>query len=429
MKFHSSLSCKSTGNLFSGHKQKSRFGPIRTNMDVDETVRNSDIDISIRTEELQCTVSTCIEDKDINKLQCGQCKRKVHYKCSRLPAYQLQRYLVASLGQFYSKFLCQNCVNVPDSILKEMTISDNVVSLENEITMQKEKIEAYEKELSELRNIVATKQGLEQATSKKRKIGERSNSSDKISHKDNIDNNNEPKEPNHNSQTIQELNQMFEARFEKIETKMIEIIQKVLPTSTQDNSKNPIQSYANAARPDTPVNNDFRNLIIAAKNEERIEERDKKVRENNIIIHGCIENDSDDQDKTFVHDMLKEISVGIVNTKSITRVGKADSGKTRPIKVSFSNIDEKIKVMSNLRFLKGKETYNKVSITEDYTISERKMIKDYVERAKQQNRELGDEAKSIVVVRGSPKNGLYLKEIMKEKRAVTLKDTAQTNQQ
>ena len=85
--------------------------------------------------------------------------------------------------------------------------------------------------------------------------------------------------------------------------------------------------------------------------------------------------------------------------------------------------------MSNLRFLKGKETYNKVSITEDYTISERKMIKDYVERAKQQNRELGDEAKSIVVVRGSPKNGLYLKEIMKEKRAVTLKDTAQTNQQ
>ena len=396
-------------------------------MDVDETVRSSDIDISIGTMELQCTVSTCIEDKDINKLQCGQCKRKVHYKCSRLSAYQLQRYLVASLGQYYNKFLCQNCVNVPDSILKEMTISDNVISLENEITMQKEKIEAYEKELNELRNIVATKQGIEQATSKKRKIGERSNSSDKIS-QDNI-NNNEPKEPNQNSQNIQELNRMFEERFEKIETKMIEIIQKVLPTSTQDNSKNPIQSYANAARPDTPANNDFRNLIIAAKNEERIEERDKKVRENNIIIHGCIEKDSDDQDKTFVQDMLKEISVGIVKTKSITRVGKTDSGKARPIKVSFNNIDEKIKVMSNLRFLKGKDTYNKVSITEDYTISERNMIRDYVERAKQQNRELGDEAKSIVVVRGSPKNGLYLKEIMKEKRAVTLKDTAQTNQQ
>jgi len=396
-------------------------------MDVDETVRSSDIDISIGTMELQCTVSTCIEDKDINKLQCGQCKRKVHYKCSRLPAYQLQRYLVASLGQYYSKFLCQNCVNVPDSILKEMTISDNVISLENEITMQKEKIEAYEKELNELRNIVATKQGIEQATSKKRKIGERSNSSDKIS-QDNI-NNNELKEPNQNSQNIQELNRMFEERFEKIETKMIEIIQKVLPTSTQDNSKNPIQSYANAARPDTPANNDFRNLIIAAKNEERIEERDKKVRENNIIIHGCIEKDSDDQDKTFVQDMLKEISVGIVNTKSITRVGKTDSGKSRPIKVSFNNIDEKIKVMSNLRFLKGKDTYNKVSITEDYTISERNMIRDYVERAKQQNRELGDEAKSIIVVRGSPKNGLYLKEIMKEKRAVTPKDTAQTNQQ
>ena len=76
---------------------------------------------------------------------------------------------------------------------------------------------------------------------------------------------------------------MFEARFEKIETKMIDIIQKSLPPNTQDNTKNTIPSYANAARPDNPVNTDFRNLVIAAKNEERIEERDKKLRENNII--------------------------------------------------------------------------------------------------------------------------------------------------
>ena len=62
--------------------------------------------------------------------------------------------------------------------------------------------------------------------------------------------------------------------------------------------------------------------------------------------------------------------------------------------------------MSNLKFLKGKEAYNKISITEDYTISERKMIKDFVETAKKRNKELGVEAKSIIVVRGSPKNGL-----------------------
>ena len=57
------------------------------------------------------------------------------------------------------------------------------------------------------------------------------------------------------------------------------------------------------------------------------------------------------------------------------------------------------------------------------------MIKDFVETAKKRNKELGVEAKSIIVVRGSPKNGLYLKEIMKEKRALTQMDTAQRIQQ
>ena len=60
----------------------------------DVTVRNSDINISLDQENI-CTESKCIENNDMNKLQCGQCKRKVHYKCTRLPAYQLQRYLVA----------------------------------------------------------------------------------------------------------------------------------------------------------------------------------------------------------------------------------------------------------------------------------------------------------------------------------------------
>jgi hypothetical protein len=119
----------------------------------DVTVRNSDIDISLEQENI-CTESLCIEKNDMNKLQCGQCKRKVHYKCTRLPAYQLQRYLVASLGQYYSKFLCSNCVVVPDSIQKELAAADNIFSLENELTMQKEKIEIYEQELKELRKLV-----------------------------------------------------------------------------------------------------------------------------------------------------------------------------------------------------------------------------------------------------------------------------------
>ena len=62
-------------------------------------------------------------------------------------------------------------------------------------------------------------------------------------------------------------------------------------------------------------------------------------------------------------------------------------------------------------------------------MSERKMVKDYVEMAKQKNRELGNEAKTIILVRGTPKNGLYLKEVMKEKRVQTQNEAMQTSSQ
>ena len=57
------------------------------------------------------------------------------------------------------------------------------------------------------------------------------------------------------------------------------------------------------------------------------------------------------------------------------------------------------------------------------------MAKDYVEMAKQKNRELGNEAKTIILVRGTPKNGLYLKEVMKEKRVQTQNEAMQTSSQ
>ena len=75
--------------------------------------------------------------------------------------------------------------------------------------------------------------------------------------------------------------------------------------------------------------------------------------------------------------------------------------------------------MSNLKYLKGKDTYNKISVTDDLTLSERKMIKDYVEKAKQQNKELGADPKAIIVVHGSQKNGQYLKEVIDERKTTT----------
>ena len=392
----------------------------------DVTVRNSDIDISLEQENI-CTESLCIENNDMNKLQCGQCKRKVHYKCTRLPAYQLQRYLVASLGQYYSKFLCSNCVVVPDSIQKELAAADNIVSLENELTMQKEKIEIYEQELKELRKLVTPQQRQDTATYKKRKFGDCNyNGEAEVSlsneNKNTIDGNDNV------HLNIQEINNMFEKRFELMEIKMTEMIKKNL-TKTQDTNDTIHISYANATNnPKNTNNSNFRNIVVAAKNEELIEEKDKRLRENNIVIHGKRESENnEDSDKQFVNDMIKDISVGAITAKSIIRIGKTENEKTRPIKVIFNNKEEKSKVMSNLRHLKGKEVYNKISITDDYTMSERKMVKDYVDMAKQKNRELGNDAKTIILVRGTPKNGLYLKEVMKEKKVQTQNEAMQTS--
>ena len=281
--------------------------------DADVTVRNSDIDISLGLENI-CTESLCIENKDINKLQCGQCKRKVHYKCTRLPAYQLQRYLVASLGQYYSKFLCSNCVVVPDSIQKELTAADNIVSLKNELTMQKEKIELYEQELRELRKLIALQQSPDTSSYKKRKFRDCNN---KEEEEVSLNDKNEITGNDNGHLNIQEINNMFEKRFELMETKMTEMIKQNI-TKTQDtygNASIPI-SYANAANTKNPTNTNFRNIVVAAKNEELIEEKDKRLRENNIIIHGKYESENnEDNDKQFVNDMIKDISVGAITAK------------------------------------------------------------------------------------------------------------------
>ena len=60
-------------------------------------------------------------------------------------------------------------------------------------------------------------------------------------------------------------------------------------------------------------------------------------------------------------------------------------------------------VMNNLKRLKGKEeSFGKISITDDYTTSEREEIKRWVKKAKEKSSEDPDK---IFKVRGDPQNG------------------------
>ena len=175
---------------------------------------------------------------------------------------------------------------------------------------------------------------------------------------------------------------------------------------------------------------DFRSIMMASKNEEIAEETEKKMRCCNIIIHGKTESTDKDSDDQFITSLIKDLSIGNTPVKSITRLGKHNSfnkveinepgkqlwvGKRRPIKIVFNTENDKEKVMNNLRNLKGNAMYTGISITDDYTMSERTMIKEYANRAKEENTNEPENSKYVWRVRGTPKNGLTIKKLMKVK--------------
>ena len=155
----------------------------------------------------------------------------------------------------------------------------------------------------------------------------------------------------------------------------------------------------------------FRAIMMATKNEELAEEAEKKRRECNLIIHGKEENGDDD--KLFVQNLNKQISVGSVKINQIMRVGEIKANKIRPLKVVLSSPDEKNKVLYSMKNLKGNDLYKGISVTDDYTINEREMIRDFVTKAKKENEKEGKDSNYIWRVRGCPKNGLTIKRLTK----------------
>ena len=167
----------------------------------------------------------------------------------------------------------------------------------------------------------------------------------------------------------------------------------------------------------SPAEN-FRDIARMAKQEELEEENQKRLRQNNILIHGRKENEraTDDSDEEFVNALLKEICVGAVKAKFMVRIGKKEDNRPRPLKVTFHNESDKIKILDNLKQLKRKSDFDGISIKDDFTISEKNLIKDYVQRANEKNQNEPVDSEYVWRVRGSPKNRLFLKKVKKENK-------------
>ena len=232
--------------------------------------------------------------------------------------------------------------------------------------------------------------------------------------------------------TTNELMKMIEERmhcgFNSIQENMEKFIKDKLveikdPDTTMEDVPelpSPIEqrrSYANVASRSADSQN-FRNIMLATKNEELVEQSAKRQRAKNLIIHGK-EEQTPEEDSLFVREMLKELQIGAITAKQIERIGAADPNKGRPIKIVFNNEDEQQKVFLNLRNLKGMNLYKKISIREDYTFTERSLVKDFIQQAKLKNQEEDIKNSNIIWrVRGTPKNGLTLKKFTRDLKEI-----------
>ena len=73
--------------------------------------------------------------------------------------------------------------------------------------------------------------------------------------------------------------------------------------------------------------------------------------------------------------------------------------------------EERNMILSNLKNLEGIPEYKAISVTENYTITERQMIKDWSDKAKGKNKNESLGSKFVWRVRGSPRKWAATQEV------------------
>ena len=80
-----------------------------------------------RSNKVGCNISKCNANECDDTIVCGECDANIHYRCSKLPAYQLHRFLTA---RNYRKFVCELCCGViPMAIVENCADSNSPNSI------------------------------------------------------------------------------------------------------------------------------------------------------------------------------------------------------------------------------------------------------------------------------------------------------------
>ena len=119
---------------------------------------------------------------------------------------------------------------------------------------------------------------------------------------------------------MKNLETIIERKMNKIEERFVSIEEK-LQLDMQKQKEIAAPSYSSALTKDIEkqigkVNNPtpFREIMMNTRNEELAEEREKKARSCNIIIHGKCESNEDD-DKAFIDELFKKLNLGTLKYK------------------------------------------------------------------------------------------------------------------
>ena len=228
-----------------------------------------------------------------------------------------------------------------------------------------------------------------------------------------------------NPNLISSIKQMFNQQVSTLENKLVSIIDEKLRdkgltnrnTGEEGSEEGEVtvhpptlevkETYAKVLR----VPEEVRKAIQDAKNDERVEESEQEKRAKNFIIHGADEygetsKEIQEADDGYVKEIFQHLGASPRQPVKIMRLGKPNDHKRRPMKVIMNTKEEKEKVMSNLSKLKGTDDYfGRISITEDYTQTEREQISAWNDKAKAKS---AQDADFVYKVRGDPKNGLRL---------------------
>ena len=223
-----------------------------------------------------------------------------------------------------------------------------------------------------------------------------------------------------NPELVSTLKSVLEDTVVQIQTNLGSLIENKLkerlpiPDDAGGESLSPDEGQSYAAKV-LKVPEQVRKIIEDSKNDEKVEEGEQERRSRNFVIHGAEEYGTTTEaikklDTAYVLDILKHIGISH-KPESVTRLGKGAS-KRRPIKVVMKSKEDKGSVMKNLSKLKGTvDEFGKISITEDYTQTEREKLKQWIEDAKAKSK---NDSQYTYKVRGDPKNGLRLIRLSKK---------------